>query len=132
MVFRRAFMMVMLTLGLLLLPGAAAAEKIQRSTDQQGTIHIGNTGPAGQEKAGEAKAEEKAGAEKAQSGTMAPGQEPPPGLIPPKSRRHYGPEAEARRKALLERRQSQPAAPAATAPEAPPARLSPQPPPESP
>jgi soluble lytic murein transglycosylase-like protein len=31
----------------LLLAGPAAAERIQRFTDQEGTIHIGNTGPAG-------------------------------------------------------------------------------------
>jgi hypothetical protein len=126
MTLLRTLMLAMLAWAWLLPPGAVAAERVQRSTDEQGTIRIGNISPASEEKAGA-----KAGEVKAPSGPVAPGQEPPPGFAPPVSRRPYGPEAEARRKAILERRQS-----LATAPEAPalppPAQPEPPPPPKSP
>ncbi len=54
MILLRTLMLAMLFLGLLLQPDAAA-ESIQRFTDQQGTIHIIYTGPTGQEKTGEVK-----------------------------------------------------------------------------
>lgn len=125
---KRAFLTVILVCGLLWPPGAPAAERIERSTDEKGTIRIGNAPPASQEKAGEVKDEGKAGEVKAPAKPVAPEPEPP-GLKPPSSRRTYGPDAEARRKAILEKRQSLP--PQAPAPEAPPARGKPQPPPES-
>ena len=109
MILRRVFLLVMLALGLLLLPGAAAAERIERSTDQQGTIHIGNTGPASQGITGEVSAP---------PGPVAP-EQGPPGISRRSTRRPYGPEAEARRRAILERRQSLSAAPEAPAPPAP-------------
>jgi hypothetical protein len=43
-------MTVILILGLLLPPGAPAAERIKRSTDEKGTIHVGNIPLVGQEK----------------------------------------------------------------------------------
>jgi len=86
MALRKAFMMVMLALGLLLLPGAAASQGIKHSIDQQGTIHIGNTGPAGQEKAGDVKAPS---AVKPPSAPVSP-EQAPPGLLPPHSRRSRG------------------------------------------
>lgn len=92
---KRSFMTVMLALGLLLSSVAGAAESIQRSTDEQGTIQIRTRGPAKKEKAGEKEA----------TGLVAPGQvspegQAPPGLLPPHSRRLRGPAAEARRKAF--------------------------------
>jgi hypothetical protein len=95
----RAVLTVIPALSLLILPGAAAAEKIHQSTDEQGTIRISNAPSAGKEKGSEEKAEGKAGEVKAQHGVPAP-EGPPPGLNPHKSRRPYGPEAEARRKAF--------------------------------
>jgi hypothetical protein len=93
---RRVFLTAMLALGLLLPVGAATAEGIQRSIDEQGTIRIDNTGPAKKEKAGETDGEVKAPA-----APVTP-EQPPPGLTPPSARRPYGPEAEARRKAFEE------------------------------
>jgi hypothetical protein len=49
-------LLAILVAGLLLLSGAAAAEKIQSSTDEKGTIRIGTVPGAGPEKASEAKA----------------------------------------------------------------------------
>ncbi len=123
---RRDFLLVMLALGVMFLPGAAAAEGIQRSVDQQGTIHIGKPGPASEKMAGEVKAP---------SGPVAPNQGPPPGFTPPKTRRPYGPEAEARRKAFREAHPPPPpraSAPKAPAPKAPPTQLEQPGPPEPP
>jgi len=53
-------MTVMVVWGLLSPPCAPATERIERSTDEKGTIHIGNIGPADQEKAGETVGEVKA------------------------------------------------------------------------
>jgi len=82
-------MMATLALGLLLLLGAAAPESIKHSTDEQGVIHIGNTGPTSQEKAGVVKAPAgvKASARVVAPWPGAPGEPPPPGLLPPQSRR---------------------------------------------
>ena len=96
-------MTLILVWGLLSPPGTPAAERIQRATDEQGTIHIGNAPPVSQEKDGEVKAPAKPVAPEAES----------PGLKPPSSRRPYGPNAAARRKAILERRQSAPPSPEA-------------------
>lgn len=95
----------LLALWLLLPAGGAAAERVQRSTDQQGTVHIGNPSPAKQETAGEVKAppagqekapdqQGKAGEVSAPPGPAAPAQ-PPPGLLPSHSRRtRFGPGGE--------------------------------------
>jgi hypothetical protein len=132
MFLRRAFMTVMLASGLLLLCGTVTAESIERYTDQHGTMHIRNPRQSNQKKAGEVKAEGKAGQDKAPSGPAASNQEPSPGLIPSTSRRPYGPEAEARRKAILERRQSPPPPSAASIPKVPPGKLQHPPPAEPP
>jgi hypothetical protein len=52
MTLKRAFIPVVLAGGLFLLVSAAAAEDIQHSIDQGGTIHIRNTDPASQKKPG--------------------------------------------------------------------------------
>jgi len=101
-------LLVMLALGVLFLPGAAAAEGIQRSVDQQGAIHIGNTKPAGEGKAADLRAP---------SGPVAPEQGPK--AI---RRRSLSEQKEVRRKAILEKRQSPPPQPEAPEPEAAPAQ----------
>jgi hypothetical protein len=93
----------------------------QRSTDEQGTLHIGNAPPTSQEKGGELKAEGKTGEVKAPAKQVAPEPEPPR-LNPLSSRRPYGPDAEARRKAILETRQSAPPSPEAPGRAKPPAQ----------
>ncbi len=108
----RALILAVLAWSLLLLPGAAAAQGVQSSTDEKGTIRIGNTGPT-QEKSGEVKpGEPKATAVKAPSGQAAT-EPPPPGLMPPSSRRPYGPAAEARRQRIMERHKAATSAPPA-------------------
>jgi len=102
---RRDFLLVMLALGVMFLPGAAAAEGIQRSVDQQGTIHIGKPGPASEKMAGEVKAP---------SGPVSPEQGPK--AI---RRRSLSSQKEVRRKAILGEAHSLRQAPE---PEAPPAQ----------
>jgi hypothetical protein len=93
----KMLLLVLLALGLLLLPGPATADKIQQSTDEKGTIQIGNPPAAGQENVGKEKACEEKAEGKAQPMMAVPEGR---GLNPPKSRRPYGPEAEARRQAF--------------------------------
>ncbi len=126
----KSILTVMLALGLLLPSVTGAAESVQRSTDEKGTIHIKTGGE-------KAKAGEKEGAP---SGPGAPGQvsagepaAPVAPVTPPQSRRPRGAAAEARQKAFEKAhpdmikgrpkaQQPQPAAPGAPAaqPEQPP------------
>ncbi len=131
MTLLKSLMLGLLAGSLLFLPGAAAAQGVQSSTDDKGTIHIGNTGPASKEKSGAVKPEGQAGepkgAEKQAGGLRAPSgqtatEPPPPGMVPPASRRQYGPAAEARKKMLMERRQAVPPATGAPVKKAPPAQ----------
>jgi hypothetical protein len=124
---RRVLLTAMLVLGLLLPVGAAAAERIQRYTDQQGAIRIDNTGPAKREKAGETDGEVKAPAEPVTPTQASLEAQAPPGLLPPHSRRSRGgPEEEARRKAFEEAHPNLIPEPAS-----PPTQLEQQPPPKS-
>ncbi len=97
---KKAFLPAMLVAGWLLIAGVAAAGDIERSTDQQGTIHIINRNPAKPEKPGDQGA--------AATPAIPPPPQPPPGpgqAMPP------GPpalEAEAQRRAILERRRMAP------------------------
>lgn len=92
----RTFLPAILALGLLL-PGAAAAQNVQNSSDEKGTIHIGNKGPVSDVKSA---GEGKAGDVKAQSEAVASKEEP----AAPKrlSTRPSGREIEKRRKAFRE------------------------------
>ncbi len=97
---KRFFLTVMLALGLLLPSVAGAAESIQRSTDEKGTIQIRTGGAAEKEKAGEKDGNLMGPAELAAPGQASSGGQAPPGLLPRHSRRSYGPAAEARQKAF--------------------------------
>ncbi len=87
MTLKITWLPALLALGLLLWAGNAAAERIQRSTDQQGTIHIGNAPAAGQEKAGDQKTGSQPAEVKDQPPAATPAEPPPPGLLPSHSRR---------------------------------------------
>ncbi len=91
MILLRVFMAVILALAVLYLGAATAADGVERSTDEKGTIHIGVKPPAKQEKAG------------AMGLPFDPitGQGTPTGTVPPTSRRgRGGPDESVRQKAF--------------------------------
>ncbi len=97
---KKAFPAAMLALGFMLTAGVAAAGDIERSTDQQGTIHIINRNPAKPEKPGDLGAAATPALPPPPQPTSGPGQAMPPG--PPSL------EAEAQRRAIMERRRMGP------------------------
>ncbi len=74
---RRIFLPVILAWAVLFLGAATAADRVERSTDEQGTIHIGVKPPAKQEKTGEVRLPY----------DPVTGTGTPPGILPPSSRR---------------------------------------------
>ncbi len=84
-------------LGLLLSPLPGAAGSVERSTDDQGVIHISSGGSGNKQKGGEQKSPSDSDTQAATSG----GEEPPPGMLPSHQRRSRpGPSAEARERAF--------------------------------
>ncbi len=119
-----------LVAGLLLLPGVAAADKVQQSKDDKGTIHIGPVPPAAPEKTAGEKGEVKPG-----EATEPAGQSNMEGLPPrsasPRARRDYfGQAPSSRRQAVKEELQlfrPNPSVTATPVPMAPPEQMPPAP-----
>jgi hypothetical protein len=119
---RRMLLLATLFLGLLLLPGAAVADKVQSSTDEKGTIHVGTVPPPAQEKAATEKTEGKAPEVTEQTGAVVPEALGPKNNSPRARRDYFNQASSSRRQAVKEELQQfrpNPAAPLPVLPDQP-------------
>jgi hypothetical protein len=98
----RILLFATLVLGVLLLSGATAADKVQSTTDDKGTIHIGTVPPADPKKAGEEKSQDKPFEVAREPGIEVPDALDSKNTNPQARRQYFGQASSTRRQAQKE------------------------------